>query len=129
MGRVGQPYSPFEFYDYVDNSHDFWRCYECGRILTYEEERYRVSRLNSDMRLTICDCGSMRFRATRPRGIEWIYPRVAVYVAKLVIARGIAPWLERRYPKALPLAERLSLQKGAKWPTTKTTETAGPQST
>lgn len=119
--------SPFEFYQFREGSHDFWRCFSCGLIFTYEQERARVAMMEHDMQAAMCPCGSLRYKPTKPRSrprwgfsplrlfsrycwiskSEWLEPNVLTYTLKLVLARGLAPWLEAHYPKALPRIERL----------------------
>lgn len=120
--------SPFEFYKFRGNTYDFWRCYACGLIMTHEQERARVALMEMDYKQTICPCGSMKYKPTKPRLVarhkwsplrlltknrlfkqnEWLESTVLTYVVKLVLARGVAPWAERNFPRALPLLKRLS---------------------
>lgn len=100
--------SPFEFYQFRRGSWDFYRCYKCHRVFTYEQEQSRIARMDLGEGLTICPCRSMRYGPARPAGIEWLKPSVITYTGKLVLARGVAPWVEKRLPSALPLIERLS---------------------
>lgn len=99
--------SPFEFYKFKPGAHDFWRCYSCGLIFTYEQERGRMQAMEHDFKATICPCKSMKYKPAMPRGIEWLRPSVLTYTLKLVLARGLAPWLEDHFPRALPLVETL----------------------
>lgn len=63
--------------------------------------------MENDLRASMCACRSLRYSPTRPSVIEWLKPSVITYTLKLVLARGLAPWLEDHCPKALPLVERL----------------------
>lgn len=99
--------SPFEFYKFRKGAYDFSRCYKCKRVFTYEQERARIAAMEYDLNMTICPCKSMLYSPAKPVGTEWLKPSVLTYTAKLVLARGLAPWLESRFPKALPLIERL----------------------
>jgi len=98
---------PFEFYKFKKHAHDFWRCYSCHRIFTYEQERARVILMEHDASAAMCSCRSLRYKPTRPSGIEWIRPNVLTYTLKLVLARGLGPWLEEKMPAALPYLESL----------------------
>lgn len=100
--------SPFEFYKQKSGAFDFWRCYACGAVITYEQERARMIAMERDLKTTICRCGSMKYKPTNPHGFEWLKLSVVTYVLKLILARGIAPWAEKRFPRALPWIERLS---------------------
>lgn len=100
--------SPFEFYKFKAGFHDFFRCYSCGSIFTFEQERARIEAMDSgDLKMTMCPCGSMKYKPSKPRSYQWLKPSVLTYTLKLVLARGLAPWLEDRYPRALPLVEKL----------------------
>lgn len=100
--------SPFEFYKFRRGSWDFYRCYKCHRLFTYEQEQSRMARLSLDERASMCPCMSLRYGPARPAGFEWLKWSVITYTGKLVLARGLAPWLEENFPKALPIVERLS---------------------
>lgn len=99
--------SPFEFYKFKPGFHDFFRCYTCGAIFTFEQERANMAAMEHDLKMTMCPCGSLRYKPSKPLWYQWLKPRVLTYTVKLVLARGLAPWLEDRYPKALPLVEKL----------------------
>lgn len=99
--------SPFEFYKFRPGVFDFWRCYSCGEIFTYEQERLRMALMEHDPKASMCRCLGMKYKPTRPRWYEWIRPSVLTYTVKLLLARGLAPWLEVHLPGALPLVERL----------------------
>ena len=119
--------SPFEFYKFKSGAYDFWRCYNCHKIFTYEEEHARKAWMAHDLRAAMCPCRSLRYKpampSLRPRhnlsplrlisknrlvfGNEWLEPSVLTYTLKLALARGVAPWLEIHYPKALPFIEKL----------------------
>lgn len=100
--------SPFEFYQFKQDAFDFWRCYTCGRLFTYEQERARMVSLEHDLKARMCPCGSMKYKPARPTSLEWLKPNVVTYTLKLVLARGVAPWAEKHYPRALPWLERLT---------------------
>ena len=120
--------SPFEFYKFKKTApYDFWRCYSCGKLFTYEQEQERIRQMDVEPGARMCDCGSMRYRATKPGrsprhrwspfrlltkkkllyGNEWLDSIVLTYVVKLILARGVSPWCEDHYPKALPYIEKL----------------------
>jgi hypothetical protein len=84
---------------------DFYRCYSCRRVFTREaEERaFREAEKTGDCR--ICKCGATKYTPTRPVGLEWF--GVMGYVRKLVLARAVAPFAERRAPFVMPFLERL----------------------
>jgi hypothetical protein len=100
--------SPFEFYKFKRGAYDFWRCYSCNRIFTYEQERAYIKAMEHDLKRTICSCGSLKYSpAKSPVGLEWLLPNVLTYTLKLILARGVAPWVEQHFPRALPWLERL----------------------
>jgi hypothetical protein len=101
---------PFEFYKFKDGAYDFLRCWSCGSLFTREQECARKAALEGDPSRTMCPCGSMRYKPAKPKWYQWLQPHVLSYTLKLLLARGLAPWLEERYPKALPLVERLVRQ-------------------
>lgn len=107
ISRMRRDGSPFDFYKFKAGAYDFWRCYKCHAIFTYEQERSRIANMEFDCRATMCPCRSLRYSPTLPSVIEWLKPSVITYTLKLVLARGLAPWLEDHCPKALPLVERL----------------------
>jgi hypothetical protein len=107
--QVSQGGSPFEFYKDRAGRHDWYRCYKCKRLFTYEEERARLNAMPSqdEDKAKICKCGSLKYTPTRMSGFDWLRPNVVAYTLKLVLARGIAPWFERHFKSALPWIERL----------------------
>lgn|SRR5512144_2299649 len=88
---------------------DFYRCYKCNGIFTREQEMYEFARAarNPNDRLRMCPCGSVKYSPSFPRFWEWPYWPVLRYTVKLTLARGLAPWLDKHFPKALPLVERM----------------------
>ena len=93
----------------ADGKHfDFYRCRECKRIFTREEELefYAWAELLSpeeEREATICPCGSMKFKPARPPASAWSMLkkdyrrwRIWSYVGKLILARAVAPWLEKK---------------------------------
>jgi hypothetical protein len=97
--------------------HDFYICYKCGRIITREQEKAVWKSASSGGleggALKLCVCGSQKYSPTRPHGLDWLIPRVASYTLKLVLARGLAPWLDKNFPQALPVVEFLCRPKEA----------------
>jgi hypothetical protein len=94
-----------EFYAFKPSAHDFYRCYDCNRIFTYEYEQNRLREM-TEGDSHMCRCGGRKYSATRPVGPEWLL--VLPYTAKLVLARGLAPWLGTRHPRTLRLVEWLA---------------------
>lgn len=96
---------------YIDgvgfNKYDFYRCYHCRVIFTEEQLRARCRSAEKTGDSSICDCGSMKFVPAWPKRLQWARWNVLRYTLKLVLARGLAPWLDKHYPPALPLVERL----------------------
>lgn len=92
-----------------EHSFDFYRCYKCMRVFTREQEWSSLAKMNAQPfgRSGICACGSMKYSPTWPVFWEWLKPGVLRYTLKCVLARGIAPWLERHWQKPLPFVERL----------------------
>lgn len=105
-----------EFYEWRPGMYDFYRCHKCGALFTYEEERARLQHMQdtNDEIMYIC-CTSRKYApARRPEikrgrfakryltGNEWLQPNVIRYVAKLVAARAVAPWLEKHAAWLLP---------------------------
>jgi DNA-directed RNA polymerase subunit RPC12/RpoP len=86
--------------------HDFYRCYKCGGIFTREHER-NVFDLAEVGRGTVCECGSAKYSPTKPRFYEWVYPSVFAYTVKVVLARGLAPWMKKHFPEGLSLVNWL----------------------
>ena len=101
--------SPFEFYRFGRGRHDWYRCYKCNSVFTYEQERarFKAMELIDESKVRMCRCGSLKYAPARLVGPEWFKPAVVAYTLKLVLARGLAPWLEERFPAALPLVEFL----------------------
>ena len=97
---------PLEFYAFRPAAHDFYRCYNCHTIITYEQEQIRLNEM-TEGKSSICACGSRKYSPTFPVGQEWLLPRVWVYASKLVLARGVAPWVAKYCAWALPIVERL----------------------
>ncbi len=112
--------------------HDFYRCYRCRRLFTREEEKAIYARLGRQLDekgVSICGCGSQKFSPGWPiTRFFWVFPffipvpvfrsewmqrNVIGYTFKLVMARGVAPWLERHLSIALPLVEKMVRQKEA----------------
>ena len=86
--------------------HDFYICYKA----------VWKSASSGDLEggaLKLCVCGSQKYSPTRPHGLDWLIPRVASYTLKLVLARGLAPWLDKNFPQALPVVEFLCRPKEA----------------
>ncbi len=98
--------------------YDFYRCYKCGRIITREEEKVWLKNAESitDDQTMFCYCGSLRITPVRPpKGLigwwrlrkDFLVYSVLRYTVKVVLARGLAPWLDRNFRVALPLIEWL----------------------
>jgi hypothetical protein len=86
-----------------EGCYDFYRCFFCGRIFSRANEEKAMM---SDGR--ICACGSVKYKPAWPVWIEWIYPRIVSYTFKLILAREVAPWLDRNgFHGALRKLERL----------------------
>lgn len=113
-----------------EGAYDFYRCMKCDAIFTRETEvaRLRAGTLSHDdsRPFSICACGSLRYSPSWPyrspagplgrflgmeykiiRGNQWLDSYILAYTLKLVLARGVAPWLDRHFPQALGLVERL----------------------
>jgi len=94
------------------NAYDFYRCQACKRLLTRIDELKFFARVNSDLsapdaRVDFCPCLSRRFSPSFPNGLgEWLNPRIIYYTLKLIAARVVAPFMERRAPFVVPLLER-----------------------
>ena len=104
--------------------YDFYRCYKCSRIITREEEKawLRSAELKLDDETAFCECGSLRITPERPPkklAVWWRLRRdflrvhVLRYTVKVVLARGLAPWLDKHFRAALPLIEYLTSPKEA----------------
>jgi DNA-directed RNA polymerase subunit RPC12/RpoP len=74
-----------------DGVYDFYKCYLCGKPFSRDQERARLKKGRK-----VCPCGSSKYSPGWPVGLQWASPGIALYVAKLVVARGIRPWLMRR---------------------------------
>jgi hypothetical protein len=91
---------------------DFYRCYKCGKVITREEELMFYAWANEippgqEDEAVICDCGSMKIIPVKMSGDEWREKNVLRYSIKIILARGLIPWLEKKFPAALPWAEWL----------------------
>jgi len=101
--------------------YDLYRCRKCGHVFTREEELefYAMGSLftpEEEREETICPCGSMKFEPKRPpkKPSEMLRKefrrwRIWAYVGKLVLARWLAPKLEknRNLQFLLPYIEKL----------------------
>ena len=91
--------------------HDFYRCYKCNRIITREEERNIWEEADAGIveenKVSICKCGSAKYSPALPVDEEWRKPNVLRYTVKLILARAVAPWLEKHEPEGLPHLEWL----------------------
>jgi hypothetical protein len=96
--------------------YDFYRCYKCSRIITREEEKlwYEQADMVLDDQTMFCYCGSLRITPARPpRGLigwwrlrkDFVTYTVLRYTVKVILARGLAPWLDKHFRAALPLIE------------------------
>jgi hypothetical protein len=85
---------------------DFFRCQKCQGVFTYEQERIRLDHMRriGDTAMYIC-CTSHKYQPTFPTRYEWLKPNVFIYTAKLVLARGLAPWADKHCRWLLPLIE------------------------
>lgn len=83
--------------------YDFYRCYKCGSVFSREQEVFRLRHCEGLM----CKCGSAKYSPAMPTGWEWFNLDVMRYTARLILARGLAPWLYHHAKFALPLVERL----------------------
>jgi hypothetical protein len=92
--------------DPAARAYDFYRCYACRRVITRQDELRTFTTANGDP-LRICACGSLRYSPSWPVGLEWARPHVAGFVLKLLLARKVAPFAERRAPFLMPIVEKL----------------------
>jgi hypothetical protein len=90
-----------------DRAYDFYRCYSCRRVITRADELRAFRVTDNGGRPWICACGSGRYSPTWPVAMEWLQPRIVSFVAKLVLARAVAPLAEKRAPFLLSYLERL----------------------
>lgn len=87
----------------IPTAHDFYRCFSCGKLFTREQEQAGFAAEKG-----ACPCGSLKYKPSHPVGRkEWWSKNVRPYVAKITIARGIAPWCEKHFPVVLPLLGKL----------------------
>jgi hypothetical protein len=91
----------------TSGNYDFYRCFDCGRIITRQREREVFNMLDNERFLRICQCGSMKYSPSWPAYFEWLLPRVAYYVYKLVLVRGVAAWADGRFPTLVRKIEDL----------------------
>jgi len=91
--------------------HDYYRCYKCNRVITREEEREvwaeATAGIMAENKVSICKCGSGKYSPALPVDEEWRKPNVLIYTVKLILARAVAPWLEKNEPEGLPHLEWL----------------------
>lgn len=83
-------------------THDFYRCYKCGRLITALEE-YLFFRRGLNRR-TLCACGSMHFSPANPPGplkrllwqswLWWLISPLYLVPNPYVFAQG---WLRLAY--------------------------------
>ena len=110
----------------AQGSYDFYRCQSCHHVFSREEEKLAFAvagKEKSERKVRMCRCGSSRYSPTWPVTkmsillwrceSEWLQPNVIAYTLKLVLARGIAPWLDRHFRPALRLVEYLVRPKEA----------------
>ena len=104
-----------------EGNYDFYRCFACGAIITRQREREVFNWMETDYYLNACPCGSMKYSPGWPTWYEWFRPAVVYYVYKLVLVRGVAAWVDGRFPKLLPIIEYLVRDEWEKptWQTTK----------
>jgi hypothetical protein len=88
-------------------NYDFYRCYDCGSIITRRRERQVFNHMESDYYLRMCTCGSMKYSPGWPKFYEWLLPSVVRYTCELLLVRGLAAWADGRYPWLLPHIERV----------------------
>ena len=99
--------------DLAPGKYDFYRCYKCARVITREEELafYEMAKEiapGQEHLARFCDCGSMQIVPSKPSSeVEWRQRNVRRYAIKLILSRGLIPWLEKTFPTALPWAEWL----------------------
>ena len=98
--------------DLAPGLYDWYRCYKCARVITREEERSRILKMNkygTEDATEFCPkCGSLKIYPLRaPSKTEWLRWHVLRYALKVVLGRGVAPWCERYFRVALPLLDRL----------------------
>ena len=89
--------------DHGKRMNDFYRCYKCNRLFTRAQERtvFDLAGSSNEDTAAVCGCGSGKYSPTLPRWYEWAKPSVLSYTAKLVLARGLAPWCEKHLPELL----------------------------
>jgi DNA-directed RNA polymerase subunit RPC12/RpoP len=63
------------------SSYDFYRCFDCGRLISFVEERRAYDPKGKNYG-RICPCGSRRYRPANLPWWGWFLPRVwvAAYV-------------------------------------------------
>ena len=101
------------------NQFDWYRCYKCRDLITREQEIawqiWAVKQGEDDSEIVFCNCGSLKIVPARmPRRLEWIQRNVLRYTVKVILARGLAPWLDKYFRNALPLIEYLVSPKRVK---------------
>ncbi len=82
--------------------YDFYRCYKCGRVFTREGE---LKAFGEDGVKAVCGCGSQKYSPAWPIWFDWLKPSVIKYTIKLLLARGLAPWAEKKAQWLLPYLE------------------------
>jgi len=102
----------------ANGSYDFYRCTTCHRVFSREDEKRAfaaAAKQTNERSVRMCRCGGRRYSPTWPVtkwsylpwrcDSEWLQLNVLAYTAKLVMARGLAPWLDRRFRPGLKLVE------------------------
>jgi NAD-dependent SIR2 family protein deacetylase len=89
-------------------TYDFYRCHKCNWLFTLRYEKRATVMMNEGKQQGICKhCGSTRYSPSWPRFLGWLRPDVVAFVGRLILARGVAPFAEKKAQWALPYIERL----------------------
>ena len=116
----------------AEGNYDFYRCWKCQAIITREEEllSFKNAEHDAEEKAHMCSCRSRKYYPDWPHRApfklryllapgayleknEWLHGNVLRYTCKLVLARGLAPWLDRNFRIALPVVEKLVRYKEA----------------
>lgn len=71
-----------------DRVFDFYRCYKCGNLFNRREELKWFAGAK-------CACGSQKYSPSWPRRFDWVRPSVIAYTLKVILARNLAPLVDR----------------------------------
>jgi hypothetical protein len=90
-----------------EGNYDFYRCFDCGSLITRRREREVFNCMETDFYIRMCGCGSMKYTPGNPKWYEWLLPRAIRNVYELLMVRGVAAWADGRCPWMLPYIERM----------------------